>query len=521
MDAVLRAEKSPATSLPGKPVRHVQVAIVGAGFSGLGMAIRLKQTGVEDFLIFERAEDLGGTWRDNVYPGCGCDVESHLYSFSFALNPNWTRLFSSQREIWAYLRQCARRFGLQPHICWGHEVKDAQWDDSAQHWRITTAKGEYSATFLVLGTGPLSEPALPEIAGRDRFAGLVFHSARWSHTQDLTGKRVAVIGTGASAIQMVPRIQPAVEQLYVFQRTPPWIVPRLDRAISARERTLFRALPIVQRAIRTRIYWRRELLALGMVYRPEMLKQGERLAIKHLQAQVADPALRAKLTPSYRLGCKRVLPSDDYYPAITQANVALVTDGIREITKTGVVTEDGIERPVDAIIFATGFHVTDTPYAAMVHGRGGQSLGDAWRDGPEAYLGTTVAGFPNLFLCIGPNTGLGHNSMVFMIESQIAYVLDCLRTLKRLNMRTIEVRPEVQAAYNAMLRQRLQGTVWMTGCSSWYLAANGRNTTLWPGFTWEYRLRTRHFDATHYTLAGRPKERGEADRSAPDAVPAG
>jgi cation diffusion facilitator CzcD-associated flavoprotein CzcO len=495
-----RSKDATMDAVQREPVRQVRVAIVGAGFSGLGMAIRLKRAGITDFLIFERAEDLGGTWRDNIYPGCGCDVESPLYSFSFALNPNWTRLFASQREIWAYLRQCARRFGIQPHICWGHAVTGARWDDAARHWHITTAKGAFSATFLILGAGPLSEPSLPEIAGLDRFAGTVFHSARWDDTYDLSGKRVAVIGTGASAIQIVPRIQPVVRQLHLFQRTPPWIVPRLDRAISARQRALFRALPIIQRAQRARIYWQREMLAFGMVYRPQMLKQGEHLARKHLESQVADPTLRAKLTPDYALGCKRILPSDDFYPALTQPNVELVTDRVREISKAGLVTADGAERAVDAIIFATGFHVTDTPYAAMVRGRGGRSLAAAWQDGAEAYLGTTVAGFPNLFLCIGPNTGLGHSSMVFMIESQIAYVLDCLRTLRQRGLRTFEVRPEAQAAYNARLQRRMRKTVWMTGCSSWYLASNGRNTTIWPGFTWEYRLRTRRFDAVRYVL---------------------
>jgi cation diffusion facilitator CzcD-associated flavoprotein CzcO len=495
------------------------VAIVGAGFSGLGMAIRLKQAGLTDFLVFERAEDLGGTWRDNVYPGCGCDVESYLYSFSFALNPNWTRLFSSQQEIWAYLRRCSRRFKVQSHLCWGHDVQDAWWDDAAQHWRISTTQGDFTATFLIFGAGPLSVPALPDIPGMDRFTGLIFHSARWDQTHDLRGKRVAVIGTGASAIQLVPRIQPRVGQLYVFQRTPAWIVPRGDRAISTRERILYRAFPLLQRLIRARIYWQRELLALGMVYRPDILKQGERLARRHLEAQIADPALRARLTPDYRLGCKRILPSDDYYPALTQANVELVTDHIRAITAQGLLTEDGIERPVDAIIFATGFHASDAPYAGLLHGRDGRSLAEAWQDGAEAYLGTTVAGFPNLFLCIGPNTGLGHNSMVFMIESQIAYVFDCLRTLEQRGMQSFEVRPEVQAAYNALLQRRMGKTVWMTGCSSWYLAANGRNTTLWPGFTWEYRLRTRRFDTASYRLTPRKEARG-AVGSAPEAATA-
>jgi cation diffusion facilitator CzcD-associated flavoprotein CzcO len=430
-------------------------------------------------------------------------VESHLYSFSFAPNPNWSRLYSSQREIWAYLRRCLERFGIRPHIRWGHEVGDVSWSEDQQHWHILTTRGALTADILVLGAGPLSEPSIPAIPGRDRFAGAVFHSARWDHSHDLTGKRVAVIGTGASAIQFVPQIQPRVGALSLFLRTPPWILPRLDRPISARERTLFRALPILQRAKRGKIYWQRELLALAMVYRPRELAKIEWLARRYLEKQVADPVLRAKLTPHYALGCKRILISDDFYPALSRDNVELVTDPIRELTATGVVTVDGAERPVDTIIFATGFHVTDTPYAAYVHGRGGQSLADAWRDGPQAYLGATVSGFPNLFICIGPNTGLGHSSMVFMIESQIAYVLDCLRTMDRRRLRTVEVRTEAQAAFNAALQRRMRGTVWTSGCASWYLHANGRNTTLWPGFTWEYRLRTRRFDASKYTLTPR------------------
>lgn len=492
--------------------QHVRVAIVGAGFSGLGMAIRLKQQGNDDFFVLERAEDVGGTWRDNSYPGCACDVPSHLYSFSFAPNPDWTRTFSPQREIWDYLRRCAKRFGVGPYIRWGEEVHDASWDEDNQVWRLITTRGQLTAAVLVLGNGPLSEPALPPIPGLDRFAGTLFHSARWDAGHNLTGERVAVIGTGASAIQFVPHIQPRVGHLALFQRTPPWILPRGDRPISARRRAVFRALPLAQRLARAAIYWQRELGVLGLAYRPSLMRAPERLALKHLAAQVADPALRAKLTPHYTMGCKRILLSDDFYPALSRDNVEVVTDRIREVRTASVVTEDGVERATDTIIVATGFHVTDMPLAQCVRGRDGRTLADAWRDGPRAYLGATVAGFPNLFLLIGPNTGLGHTSMVYMIESQLAYILNCLRVMDRRGVRAVEVLPAAQAAFNDELQRRMRGTVWASGCASWYLDAGGRNSTLWPGFTWEFRRRTRRFDQAAYTLT--PREAARAPLTA-------
>ncbi len=494
----------------GAGVEHVRIAIVGTGFSGLGLAIRLKQRGIADFVVLERASDVGGTWRDNTYPGCACDVPSHLYSFSFALNPDWTRTFSPQPEIWAYLRDCVDRYGIGPHIRYGAELLDATWDDGARRWRITTPQGPLTADVLALGNGPLSEPSIPAIPGLDGFEGTLFHSARWRHDHDLAGKRVAVIGTGASAIQFVPRIQPAVGHLTLFQRTPPWILPRLDRPISDRRRALYRRLPAVQRLVRGLIYTQREIGALGLVYRPAMLARVEKLARKHLEAQVADPDLRKKLAPSYRLGCKRILLADDFYPALTRPNVEVVTDRIREVRPHSIVTEDGTERAVDTIIVATGFHVTDMPAARCVRGRGGQLLADAWRDGAQAYLGATVAGFPNLFLLIGPNTGLGHTSMVYMIESQLAYILDCLQMMARRGVETVEVRPETQAAYNDELQRRLRGTVWLSGCASWYLDAHGRNSTLWPGFTFAYRRRTRRFDPASYALTPRMAPVGAA-----------
>ncbi len=484
-------------------VRHVHVAILGTGFSGLGMAIRLKQHGLDDFVVIEQTTDIGGTWRDNTYPGCACDIPSHLYSFSFALNPHWSRMYSPQREIWHYLRHCARRFGILPHIQWDSTVLDAAWHEDEQCWYIHTTQGQLTADIFILGNGPLSEPSLPAIPGIEHFAGVLFHSARWQHDYDLMGKRVAVIGTGASAIQFVPHIQPHVSRLTLFQRTPAWILPRLDHAIPGWQRAAYSILPITQRIVRTRIYWRQELTALGLISQPSMLESGMQIARRHIARQVPDPALRAKLTPHYTMGCKRILLSDDFYPAITQSNVEVISERIREVQAQSIVTEDGRTHEIDTIICGTGFHVTDTQLPTHIYGRRGRSLADSWQAGPNAYLGTAIAGFPNLFLLIGPNTGLGHNSMVLMIESQITYILDCLRTMKRRNVHIAEVQPEVQEAFNTELQQRMQGTVWTSGCASWYLDARGRNTTIWPGFTFEFRRRTRHFDPQHYDLLPR------------------
>lgn len=484
--------KAPAREL------HAHVAIVGAGFSGLGMAIRLKRQGDDDFVVLERGADVGGTWRDNTYPGCACDVPSRLYSFSFAPNPNWSRSYSPQPEILAYLHDCVQRFGIGPHIRWNTEVTDMAWDEATQRWRIETSQGPLTAHVLILGSGPLSEPALPTIPGLERFEGTVFHSARWDHTHDLAGERVAVIGTGASAIQFVPRIQPSVGRLTLYQRTPPWIIPREDQEIPGWRRILYRAAPVTGRLTRDAIYWQRELSAVGMVYQPAILQRAERLVLRFMEKQVADPNLRAKLTPSYRMGCKRILLSDDFYPALTQPNVEVITEHIREIHPTSITTVDGAERETDTLILATGFHVADVPIAQRVCGRDGQRLSEVWRDGAEAYLGATVSGFPNLFFLIGPNTGLGHTSMIFMIEAQISYTLDALRYMRRQGITSIDVRPSVVRSFNERVQQRMRHTIWTSGCASWYLDARGRNTTLWPGFTWEFWLRTRRFDPARY-----------------------
>ena len=486
---------------------HHRIAIIGAGFSGLGMAIRLKQQGIHDFVVLERADDVGGTWQANTYPGCGCDVPSHLYSFSFAPNPNWSRTYSLQPEIWEYMRDCSRRYGVEPHIRFRCEVEEAAWDEDAQVWRIETSQGPVTANVVVAGMGPLAEPKLPDIPGIETFKGRAFHSARWDHDHDITGKRVAVVGTGASAIQIVPAIQPRVAKLKVFQRTPPWIVPRrTDREITELEKRLYRAFPALTKIPRAVTYVARELLVLGLAKDPRLMKIPEAVALRHLRRQVRDPELRRKLTPDYSIGCKRILPSDDWYPALQQPNVELVDQGVKAVTETGLVAADGSEHEVDTIVFATGFHVTDMPIGQKVRGRGGVLLDDVWRGSPQAYLGATVAGFPNMFTLIGPNTGLGHSSMVYMIESQIRYVLDALRVMDERGLTSVEVRQDVQDAYNAELQAKMPKTVWMSGCASWYIDANGRNTTIWPDFTFRFRKRTARFDVEHYEVSTKVPE---------------
>jgi len=504
------AEPLIGPTTPDAPPRHVRVGIIGAGFAGLGMAIRLKQSGVEDFVIWERDGDVGGTWWANTYPGCQCDIPSHLYSFSFALNPDWGRTYAAQPEIEAYLRRVTDEYGLRRHLRTTCAVTAAAWDDAGDRWRVSTEQGEFTADVVVAAPGPLSEPSIPDLPGLDDFGGTTFHTANWNHDHDLTGRRVAVIGTGASAIQAVPEIQPQVESLTVFQRTPPWVVPHRDRPITGAERAVYRRLPALQRAVRTGVYFGRELLVPGLAYWPNLMNVVEKAARGHLAKQVRDPELRARLTPDYAIGCKRILPSNRWYPAITQPNVDLVTDGIDHVRPDGIVTATGELRQVDTIVFATGFHVTDIRIAHRITGRGGRTLDAEWAGSPRAYRGTAVAGFPNLFFLVGPNTGLGHNSIVFMIEAQLAYVMDALDHMRRRSATRLEVRPEAEAAYNAHLQEKLARSVWNTGgCSSWYLDRNGRNATIWPDFTFRFWGQMRRFDPQAYELTG-PRRGTEA-----------
>jgi cation diffusion facilitator CzcD-associated flavoprotein CzcO len=495
--------------------QHHRIAIVGTGFSGLGMAISLRQEGEDDFVLLERAGYIGGTWRDNTYPGCRCDVPSHLYSFSFAPNPNWSSTFSPQSEILDYLRDCAERYGVMPHVRFHTELQSASWDEDQQAWEIETSQGPMTADILIAAQGPLSEPSLPEVRGIDSFEGTAFHSAEWDHDHDLTGERVAVVGTGASAIQFVPEIQPKVGKLHVFQRTAPWVIPHRNRPLKAWERAIYRLFPPAQLAMRAAIYWARELFVLQFRHRA-VGRLLERIPLRHLHAQIEDPELRRKLTPDYRMGCKRILPTDEWYPALAKPNVEVVTEGITEIRPHSVVGADGTEREVDTIIFGTGFHVTDVPIADRVRGRDGRTLMEAWNGSMQAYKGTTVAGYPNLFFLVGPNTGLGHTSIVFMIESQIAYVLGALRTMRRQGARTLEVDEDAQAAYNAELDRMTEGTVWVTGgCASYYIDRNGHNSALWPTYTWPFRRRLRQFDAAAYALGTRvPIPHGEREPAA-------
>jgi cation diffusion facilitator CzcD-associated flavoprotein CzcO len=478
----------------------VDVAIVGSGFAGLGAAVRLSQAGREDFLILEKGDSVGGTWRDNTYPGCACDVQSHLYSFSFAPNPNWTRLFARQPEIRAYLEDITDRYRLRDRIRLNTTVTGAEWDGRA--WDVTTADGStVRARVVVWGTGALHEPSIPEIDGLDRFAGAVFHSAQWDHSQDLTGRRVAVIGTGASAIQFVPAIAPQVGSLTLFQRTAPWVLPKPDREVPARLRRLYRLLPPLQKLQRALIYGRNETLVGGFL-KPKRMALIEKIARIYLDRKFADrPDLKAKVTPDFTIGCKRILLSNDYYSALKRDNVEVVTDKVVRVTENAVVTAEGTVHEVDAIILGTGFKVADGMSRVAVTGRDGVKLADAWRDGAEAFLGTTIAGFPNLFMIVGPNTGLGHSSMVYMIESQVNYLVDALRVLDEHGATALDTRRDRQQAFNTAIQDRLDGSVWSQGgCASWYLDEHGRNRTLWPDYTFRFRNRTRKVDLANHEL---------------------
>jgi cation diffusion facilitator CzcD-associated flavoprotein CzcO len=485
-------------------IEPLSAIIVGAGFSGLCAAIELKRAGIEDFVILEKAAGVGGTWRDNTYPGAACDIPSHLYSYSFEPNPRWSRAYGGQPEILAYLEHCADAYGLGPYLRFGARVDRARYDDASATWTVEVAGGgALVGRALILGNGALHLPAIPELPGRDRFAGAAFHSARWDHAYPLDGKRVAVIGTGASTIQFLPQIAPRVRHAAVFQRTPPWIVPKADRPISSREQWLFEHVPGAHWLRRTGLYWLLESRVLGFAFAPKIAPQLnqliERIVGRHLEASVADPALRARLTPSYRLGCKRVLISNDYYPALARDNVALVADPIAAIEPSGVRTQSGALHSVDAIIYGTGFKVVDYLSAMQIFGRDGRELNEVWRGQVRNFLGINVSGFPNLFLLMGPNTGLGHNSMIFMIEAQVRYAVQAIIAMRRHALAAIDVRPSVEQAFAAELAGKLENTVWTSGCSSWYMAPGGE-VLLWPGFTFDYWRRTRRVDLRNYEV---------------------
>lgn len=484
----------------------VEIAIIGAGFSGLGAAIKLTQEGVDDYVLLDRGQDFGGTWRDNVYPGAACDVPSHLYSYSFALNPGWSRSYSHQPEIHRYINAVADEHGIRDKALFGSDVTEAAWDEKQGAWTIRYDRDGKSHTVtartLVGGIGPLCEPNLPDIEGIEGFGGTMVHSAQWDTDYDFTGKRVAVIGTGASAIQIVPQLGKIAGRMDVYQRTAPWIIPRNERPYLGLENWAFKHVPGLQAAIRGGIYSFNEVVAAGMTYAPKALKPVEAISRANIFRGIRDPELREAVTPKFAVGCKRILKSNEWYPTLDQNNVELVTDGIARVTETGIVTNDGTARDVDVIVVATGFHVTDSPIFGAIVGSGGKSLADVWEtEGMQAYKGSFVHGFPNLMLLVGPSTGLGHTSMVYMIESQLNYLVDYVRKTRARGIVRTDVKKAAQDEYNRSLQHNLRSSVWVNGgCASWYKDRNGNVTALWPGFTFNFRNLTRTFDIAAYDV---------------------
>jgi cation diffusion facilitator CzcD-associated flavoprotein CzcO len=488
----------------------VRVVIIGAGFGGLYAAIRFREEGIEDFVVLERDDEVGGTWRENTYPGCACDVPSHLYSFSFALNPEWSRSFAPQPEILDYLRGMADR--VRDKIRVGAELESARWDEEEQRWLISTAQGDYRAQALVSATGALSQPKAPDVDGLDAFEGTMFHSAAWDHEHDLSGERVAVIGTGASSAQFIPHVQEQAAQMDVFQRTAPWVLPKPDFAHGPRTHRAFRRFPALQRAVRNGIYYFAESLVYGLARDQRALRPNEAMGRWLLRHQVKDPVLREKLSPDYRIGCKRIVFANNYFPALAAPNADVITDPISEVVADGIVTADGTHRRYDTILLGTGFRVFGQPTAERVFGRDGRSIREVWEPtGPYAYRGTAVAGFPNHFLIIGPNTGLGNNSMINTIEAQVEYVIDALRTMDRANLASVEVRPGAQDRHNEQIQEQMHDTVWTGGgCKSWYLTEDGVNRTLWPSYSNDFKRSVERFQVGDYSTVVAPAHERQA-----------
>ncbi len=478
----------------------VDVAIVGSGFGGLCMAIKLREAGNDNFVILEKGNDVGGTWRDNSYPGAACDVQSHMYSFSFEGKADWSKRYAPWHEIQQYILDTTAKYGIRPFIRFNTEVTGAHFDESTGLWTVNTGTGQtVVARHFVLASGPLHVPAIPKIKGIENFKGKVFHSAQWDHNYDLTGKNVVSIGTGGSAIQYVPEIAPQVKQLYVFQRTPAWVIPRDERTYWGIEKAVFAKLPMLRKLHRARLYWSNES-RVWPIFNPAIAEGLQKLAEMFIKIQVKDKALAKKLTPDYTIGCKRVLISNKYYPTFNRKNVELVTDGILEVKENSIVTKDGVTRPADCIILGTGFIVDPRIYMKdfPCTGLTGHNLVDDWKDGAEAYYGISVTGYPNMYQLVGPNTALGHNSIIFMIEAQVNYILDCMKTLKAQGADYANIKASVQQSFNEKVQANMKGTVWSSGCASWYQQDNGKNFTIWPWSTWKYWLETRKINASDY-----------------------
>jgi cation diffusion facilitator CzcD-associated flavoprotein CzcO len=482
-------------------LRTTRVAVIGAGPGGLGLGLLLRRAGIDDFLIFEKGEGVGGTWRVNTYPGAECDVPSHLYSFSFLLKPDWSKTFAGQAEILEYLEHCADTGGIRPHLRTCTAVDSVTWNDANRRWLVHTEHGDvWEANVVVSAVGMFNAPAWPELPGLESFAGPVIHSARWDHDVELAGKRVAVVGTGASAIQIVPALAPEVAHLDVFQRSAPWVMPRGDKAFTDGDKARFAADALVARRHRHAIF--RFYEGNTMVRADDAMAPAfERYARAHLEASVPDRQLRARLTPDYPIGCKRILLSDDYYPALQRPNCDLVTEGIARVVPEGIVTADSVSHQLDVIVLATGFRTVDYLHGVDVIGRDGRRLHDEWAVEPRAYLGMTIPGYPNLFVFYGPNTNQGGNSILLILEAQARYVVQMLDALERLGIDALEVSPDAFAAYNAELDHDLEGTVW-TACDSYFRTASGHIATQLPHPSSWYRRRARRVRLGDYVPVG-------------------
>lgn len=497
------------------PERRVRVVVVGGGFAGLGMALRLEQSGITDFVVLERASDVGGTWRDNHYPGCACDVPSHLYSYSFKRWHGWSRVFAPQREIHEYIRRFAEEHDLYRHVEYDADLVSAVFDETEQVWRCRTRDGRrYVCQWLVSATGGLSNPLIPNLPGTERFRGVMFHSATWKHDYDLRGKRVAVIGTGASAIQFVPEIQPQVAELHVFQRTAPWVLPKPDRAFTRWELAAFRLFPVLTWLYRTWLFWTWELRLVAFLKPDRWMRIAEKWGRDHIERSIEDPELRKAVTPDYTPGCKRILLSNNYYPSLDQPNVEVITSGVAEIREHSVVTRDGREIEVDAIIYGTGFDVHDTAGRHDYAGRGGVRLHDAWADGMRAYLGAMVHGFPNLLFIAGPTTGVGHTSFLTAIEASVEHAARCIELAERERLASLEVRADVEKAYMDSVQEKFDGTVWKSGCASWYQDKQGNVTAIYPDYTYRLKKRLSQVSLANYVTVP-SKERVTTAESEP------
>lgn len=482
--------------------KKTRTVIVGTGFAGLGMGAQLKRRGDDDFIIIERADEVGGTWRDNTYPGAACDVPSHLYSFSFRPNPNWSQFYAKSPEIHRYLKDVTEEEGLYPHIDFNANMTDASWNDEEGRWYVTTPDTTYIAQFLITGTGHLADEAFPDVPGLDTFPGDKFHSARWDHSKNLEGKRIGVVGTGASAIQLVPEMEKIASELVVFQRTPSYVTPRMEHTYTEGEKRQFQRDPDAIPNLRATLFWTGENGFAARKGIPRFLEENRKVALDHLANQVEDPELREKLTPKYEPGCKRVLISHTYYPAIASEKTTLEDSALVRVDGSKAVAASGEEYELDALIFATGFEASEPPYAELIHGHDGLNLSEYWSQGMQAYQSITVANFPNLFSINGPNTSLGHNSIVYIIEAQIDYVLGAYDYIEKNQIATLEPTEEAEEGYADQLQSNAKGTVWLDGgCNSWYLdQRSGRLTLIYPDFAYAFRDHNGTFTPEGYTF---------------------